>query len=234
MARRIPALLARPHIDLLRPARRLWKWRLESHRLQEIERHILGLHRPDDLPGGEIPALYFDVLRTGRWERMTPVLRHNADDLVGLALAAAAIARNARGDCETPAEWLALALALERHGDRAACVSWLRRVVTEAAGEPCWEEAAWRLAIHERRSGNYGRARNLWEALASRPGIRQSAALIALAKLAEWQERDPVTALRLTERILVLGAGVQAPDVRRRQQRLARKAAARPPASLPA
>ena len=54
------------HLDLLPLARRLWRDRLESRALKYLEQHILGLTRSsEEVPGYEIPWLYFDYLRTG-------------------------------------------------------------------------------------------------------------------------------------------------------------------------
>ena len=60
------------HLDLLFGARRLWKLRLESCRLVDLENQILGVERQGDLPGEMIPYYYFDYLRTQqafRWSR---------------------------------------------------------------------------------------------------------------------------------------------------------------------
>ncbi len=54
------------HLDLLLGARRLWKLRLESCRLVDLERQILGVEREGDLPGEMIPYVYFEYLRTER------------------------------------------------------------------------------------------------------------------------------------------------------------------------
>ena len=53
-----------PLLDLLHPARRLWKERLESCRLQSLEVALLGLQRTGDIPGDEIPQVYFCLLYT--------------------------------------------------------------------------------------------------------------------------------------------------------------------------
>ena len=63
---RIPQLAA--HLDLLHPARALWRLRLGSVRLVELERHVLnatrlGWHREDDIASALIPQFYFDYLR---------------------------------------------------------------------------------------------------------------------------------------------------------------------------
>ena len=56
--RAMVALLAEsaPHLDLLMPARRLWRRRLQSCRLINLEQMILGMRRTeDDVPGALIP-----------------------------------------------------------------------------------------------------------------------------------------------------------------------------------
>ena len=82
---RLPVPELPPHIDLLHVSRRLWKPRLPSVRLAEIEREILRFEREDDLPGSEIPARYFAFLRGGSPEQLVPVLEHNQNDLIALS-----------------------------------------------------------------------------------------------------------------------------------------------------
>jgi len=84
----VPKLAA--HLDLLHPARALWKLRLGSVRLVELERHILdaprlGWHRENDVSSALIPQFYFDYLRGGPAEPLVGVVRHNQMDLRGLA-----------------------------------------------------------------------------------------------------------------------------------------------------
>ncbi len=74
-----------PHLDLLFPARRLWKDRLESCRLGSLERNILGIERVDDLPGSEAPEAWFSFIRSGATEKLLAVADHNLDDTVSLA-----------------------------------------------------------------------------------------------------------------------------------------------------
>ncbi|MGE5325742.1 MAG: ribonuclease H-like domain-containing protein, partial [Deltaproteobacteria bacterium] len=72
------------HLDLLHPARRLWKLRLDSCKLTHLEKHILGIERQGDVDGAEIPAIYFDYLRTGEARGLQPVFYHNALDIMTL------------------------------------------------------------------------------------------------------------------------------------------------------
>ena len=84
MTRKISAPTPRAHLDFLHPARHLWRLRLGSVRLSELERHVLGWDRGADLLSGLIPQIYFDYLRGGPPERLVPVLNHNQLDLRGL------------------------------------------------------------------------------------------------------------------------------------------------------
>src|SRR5437868_9171618 len=85
MSRKISLPSLRAHLDFLHPARNLWRLRLGSVRLSELERHVLGWDRGADLLSGLIPQIYFDYLRGGPPERLVPVLNHNQMDLRGLA-----------------------------------------------------------------------------------------------------------------------------------------------------
>ena len=85
MSRKISVPTPRAHLDFLHPARSLWRLRLGSVRLSELERHVLGWDRGADLLSGLIPQIYFDYLRGGPPERLVPVLNHNQMDLRGLA-----------------------------------------------------------------------------------------------------------------------------------------------------
>ena len=90
MTRTIPTPRLAAHLDLLHPARALWKLRLGSVRLVELERHVLdtprlGWHREDDIASSLIPQYYFDYLRGGPADPLVSVLRHNQMDLRGLA-----------------------------------------------------------------------------------------------------------------------------------------------------
>jgi len=85
---KVPQLSA--HLDLLHPARALWKLRLGSVRLVELERHVLdasrlGWHREDEVISSLIPQLYFDYLRGGSPYPLAGVLKHNQMDLRALA-----------------------------------------------------------------------------------------------------------------------------------------------------
>jgi len=86
MRKRFP-LTEWPHLDLLYPARRLWRRALVDCRLNTIEREVLGVQRSGEDVGGElIPGLYLDYLRTGDSTEMERVIYHNAMDIISLVM----------------------------------------------------------------------------------------------------------------------------------------------------
>jgi len=98
MTRSISATAPAVHLDLLHPARRIWRLRLGSVRLKELERHVLDdggraleWSRDDDIDSSLIPQMYFDYLRGGAVEPVAGVIRHNQMDLRGLAALAGKI-----------------------------------------------------------------------------------------------------------------------------------------------
>jgi uncharacterized protein YprB with RNaseH-like and TPR domain len=85
LARTPPPTAGLPHLDLLHPARRLWRYGLPSCALGTLEREILGvLREQDDVPSGIIPYLYRDYLRTGDAREIQRVLYHNVIDILSL------------------------------------------------------------------------------------------------------------------------------------------------------
>jgi uncharacterized protein YprB with RNaseH-like and TPR domain len=72
----------RLHVDLLHAARRRWQTELPDHRLETLERHILGRIRRGDVPGSDVPDLFHHFMRSGNAAPLKPVLEHNQRDLV--------------------------------------------------------------------------------------------------------------------------------------------------------
>jgi len=75
----------KPHLDLLMPARRLWRRRLGSCRLVNLEEKILGIARSAaDVPGHLIPMLYTEYARSGEAGAMPGIFYHNCEDIVSM------------------------------------------------------------------------------------------------------------------------------------------------------
>ncbi|MDP5274074.1 ribonuclease H-like domain-containing protein [Chengkuizengella axinellae] len=74
------------HLDLLYPARSLWRNTLTTCKLSYVEHQRLGIHRVDDVPGSMAPTLYFKYLSEKDPNIMADVFRHNEIDIVTLAV----------------------------------------------------------------------------------------------------------------------------------------------------
>jgi len=216
-----------PHLDLLHPARRLWKPRLESCRLQALEVALMGLRRHGDIPGDEIPHVYFDWVRRRDARMMARVFEHNRQDIVSLAaLAVLACQWVEEGRAEDPRDVYSLARVLERAHHFERSEDEYRRALALGAGE-LRGKALLRLAWRAKRARRYDRAAVLWMEAgeAGEPeGFRE------LAMHHEHRTRDLDAAFDAVERGLRLVEGD--PDVRswhmaegfrRRRERLRRK-----------
>ena len=131
MSRKISVPTPRAHLDFLHPARNLWRLRLGSVRLSELERHVLGWDRGADLLSGLIPQIYFDYLRGGPPERLVPVLNHNQMDLRGLAALSSRILSllsDAENLGQDGLELFGVSRICEKRGERQASPHALREV----------------------------------------------------------------------------------------------------------
>ncbi|HUI41599.1 MAG TPA: tetratricopeptide repeat protein [Terriglobia bacterium] len=211
------------HLDLLHPARRLWKLRLESCQLTRLEAEVLGLRRQGDVAGSDIPGIYFDYLRSGDARGLQPVFYHNALDIVTLAALATEVARVIRTESE-PCEMrggsagapsldlFSLSRIFERAGDRERAVSACRRALDAGLPAPVELRALWHLATQHKRRGEYERAVELWEQIVRRECDYLLEALEQLAIYAEHRRRDARAALEFTERALDWLNGTPSPE----------------------
>jgi uncharacterized protein YprB with RNaseH-like and TPR domain len=81
-----PARTRIPHFDVLHFSRRMWRDQFPSMRLTALEREILNIHRKDDIPGQMVPEFYETYLRTDNCGPLVPIVEHNRQDIVSLAL----------------------------------------------------------------------------------------------------------------------------------------------------
>lgn len=73
------------HFDLLRQVRKNYRSQLPNCRLLTIERHLFNQERIDDLPGIQVAEYYQKYVDTGDRGYLTPILEHNACDLLTMA-----------------------------------------------------------------------------------------------------------------------------------------------------
>jgi uncharacterized protein YprB with RNaseH-like and TPR domain len=209
------------HLDLLFGARRLWKLRLESCRLVELERRILGVEREGDLPGEMIPYCYFDFLRTQEAFRVVPILHHNAIDILSLACLTAIVPFAFLSPEDAPlrhgADLMGLARWLEQAGRREEALRLYRRAIDLGLPDDLLFRALWDIANTEKRLGRYDAAvAAAVELTASRNPYRVRA-LEELARHYERRERNYAMALEMTRAALALE---DTPAMRQREKRL--------------
>jgi len=175
MTRRIAAPKLAAHLDLLHPARALWKLRLGSVRLIELEREVLdarrlGWQRDDDVASALIPQFYFDYLRGGSATPLAAVVRHNQMDLRGLAALFGKI--NAMLAEEEPEEsdgrdLFGLSRFLHRRGDTPRAAKVCAKAIEAGLPAEHRHQASRELALMARRRGDHEEAARLWEGLLS-------------------------------------------------------------------
>jgi uncharacterized protein YprB with RNaseH-like and TPR domain len=190
------------HLDLLHPARRLWRLRLLSCELTHLEKEVLGIGREGDVAGSEIPGIYFDYLRTGNAQQLQPVFYHNALDVVTLAALAVEMARTiSAAGSERALDSLDL-FSLSRIFNRARAtdrsVATCKQALTAGLPESVETQALWQLASQHKRSRQHGYAVELWKSLVSREDFYAVKALEELAIHFEHRERNVETAMEFT------------------------------------
>jgi len=188
---RVPELAA--HLDLLHPARAVWKLRLGSVRLVELERHVLdaprlGWTRQDDVPSSMIPQFYFDYLRGRSPLPLAGVVRHNGMDLRGLAALYGKL--NSLLNCQDREETDALDLFglsryLHRRGERMKAESACVAACDRGLPLPFDAQARLELAQMAKRRGEYAAAATIWEELLD----DENCGLTSLEELALYHER---------------------------------------------
>lgn len=214
-----------PQIDLLYPARRLWKPVLPNCSLGTVETEVLEMQRGEDIPGAEVPEAWFSWLRGGYEDPLARVFSHNLEDIRSLARllerieewhAAGPIPEGVSRPTGRPPDFRGMARMEEGVSERRGR-SWL-----EAGWSAGDRNCGWELAVLRKREGNIDGARSLWERMVSLgPDYR---AATELAKYWEHRRREPLRALTA---LAVLDRASLAPSQRnelaRRRARLMRK-----------
>ena len=173
MTRSLAAPKLAAHLDLLHPARALWKLRLGSVRLVELERRVLdprrlGWNRDDDIESALIPQHYFDYLRGGPAEPLAGIVRHNQMDLRGLA---ALFGKINTMLCNSPGlaaeseslDLFGLSRFLQRRGDTDRAHTACEQALAIGLPADVRPRAQRELALMAKRKGEHARAAEIWE-----------------------------------------------------------------------
>lgn len=220
------------HRDLYPVARTLWGGQGPDCRLTTLEAALLGLDRGDDLPGAQVPQLYFRYLRTQDPAPLPRLFTHNRWDLVALAGLHARATALLRGPDprHDPREWVGAGRWLEAR-DPARSARFYEAALRAGLPAPVETRVAWRLATLHRRLGRRDAALALLRRAAARTPRPPLGLLVDLAKLSEHHARDFPAALAATRaalaRLEAEGWAGRGPDpveaLRHRARRLVRR-----------
>jgi uncharacterized protein YprB with RNaseH-like and TPR domain len=193
-----------PHLDLLHPARNLWKARLESCRLTELEYALLGHEREDDVPGELIPNLYFDYVRSKNASRIHKVFTHNCCDILSLAaLTVRALEMLDEGaSSEHPLDDYSLGRIFELASEPERSIKYYSRAVESGVRGAARRRALRQWAAQHKRRGEVTEAMTLWKELAFEEGPEAIHALEELARVLEHRDHDFSGALDYCQRAL--------------------------------
>jgi uncharacterized protein YprB with RNaseH-like and TPR domain len=228
----------KPHLDLLHPARQFWK--RDDCSLQALERQLVGYRRRGDIPGFDVPARYFQFVRSGDPSPLCQVLEHNRLDLLTLAALTARLLDLARRGPEAARdarEALALGHVFMRAGLEGKARSAFDRSLAlcrapKSAFDSTKIDALRSLALAWRRSRQFERAADCWRELLGIRGCPPAVAGEAAEALAIYHEhrlRDFREAHRLASSTLRAGLTPRRTDaVKWRLNRLERRLAEQP------
>jgi uncharacterized protein len=193
------------HLDMLYPSRQLWKMRLASLALCELERHILMLDRGPDIPAETIPLRYFQYLRAGIAEPLVEVFRHNQMDLCGLAALSLEIIRILQdplgGSCGAE-ELFGVSRMLQKAGESRQAEDLYLLALGKGLPKEAGRIARRELAEMARRRKDYDQANSFWQDLLG-DSPETIEAYEQLAIHCEHRSRQIECALMLTRQALV-------------------------------
>jgi uncharacterized protein YprB with RNaseH-like and TPR domain len=225
-------------VDLLHLARRLWRDRLPSRTLANLEVQVLHASRTEEeIPGWMIPDIYFNYLRDGDARPLQRVFYHNAMDVVSLA----ALLNHTSALLEEPishtqADTIDLAAVgrlLEDLGHVEQAAAIYETCLQAELPEDVYYDTLMHLSFLYKRNSNYQAAISLWERAAEHHRLY---ACEDLAKYYEHQAGDLEMALRWTQAALdslergklpALEITQWKPGFLHRQERLKRKLGAK-------
>jgi uncharacterized protein len=202
IARRPFPLRGALHLDLLFPARRLWRERLQSCALSNLEAEVLGVERENDVPGWMIPSLYFEYVRGRDPRPLVRVFEHNRLDILSMATLLARLARQHADPFD--AEWqycedlFSLGAVFEGMGLAERAAQCYEGAIALSPGGTLRAKTMVRLGNLYKRLRQRHDALAIWHSLASAGHGYTTFAYVELAKYHEHTTREYHEAERLT------------------------------------
>jgi len=201
------------HLDLLPLARRLWRDRLPSRALKYLEENLLVSPRTsEEVPGYEIPYLYFDYLRSRDARPLKGVFYHNAMDVVAMAALlthmTSILADPFSEMVEHGLDAVALAKLYEDMDQWDTAARLFERGLEMELPEADFWLTLQRLSHLQKRRGNLETAVRLWERAAGQGHVY---AHVEMAKYFEHRQRNYTEAEKWTKSALELVSTLDIP-----------------------
>lgn len=202
IANRVKPSIKSPHqVDLLYPSRTLWKLKLESCKLSNLEENILSEYRVDDIPGAMIPLVYFKYLEDRDAADLKKVLTHNKDDIISMVSLLTKIntilvspLQNTQDDWEI----LGAGKIYEKLGQEQQAIRCYEKSSCSFKKELV-EKSLSKLAWIYKKNGEYDNAEKCLKKLIKSTKVKNVPAMIELAKIYEHRIKDISKALAVTK-----------------------------------
>ena len=193
-----------PHFDLLQLARKIWRYRLPSRKLSDIEKDILNVQRTaEEVPGWLVPQFYFDYLKSGDARPLAGVIYHNEIDILSLAalfLHGAELLIDPDKNSELDnLDRFGIGRIFEDMGLLEECHSIYKTCISNEMPEYLLVEILQRKALLFKKSEKWKEAIILWEEAA---GFGDIDSMIELSKYYEHQIKDYFAARTWTQNAL--------------------------------
>lgn len=186
------------HLDLLHLSRRIWKQRLTSRSLKDLEHEILHIPRSEnEVPGWMIPEIYFNYLRSGDPSQLSNVIYHNSMDIISLAalyiFISQLLSENLVSGNIHDLDKYAIGLVYENIGETdQAKMIYDHCLSRKSFSSTKKREIEWRLSLIYKKEMNWQKATPIWEK-SGNAGDYYSC--IELSKYFEHIDKNPQLAL---------------------------------------
>lgn len=193
----IPSFQNKSHLDLLHLSRKIWKLRLSSLKLRDLENEILKFQRKEnEVPGWMVPQIYFDFISSRDARPLEGVFYHNRMDVLSLAylfnLASGLISDPLESIRAPKEDMLSIARMIEDHGFSQQSEMLYEILFKKGLPENIPASTLLRFGFICRKHQHFDLALKFWKSSFEKGEYR---AAIEISKIFEYQARDYPNAL---------------------------------------
>jgi uncharacterized protein YprB with RNaseH-like and TPR domain len=190
------------HLDLLACARRLYRERLESVSLSSLETNLLSLEREGDIPGYEIPSVYFKFLRDKNPYPIKPIFYHNRMDILSMVTLTVNMAKSFKAPFDSRncanQDYYCLGRVFEDMRMFEQSIKCYQKALNVSGVR---KRSYTQLSLLYKRLDHWQEAESLWIDMA-KSNINTIFALVELAKYYEHKLKDYDKAAQITQKAL--------------------------------